>query len=259
MRKLLTMNAVAAAALMLCSCSLMRYDNSGESSSIGGYEIPPEFTEEEREMQKTINQVTYPITSVFGAFGGYYEDTGEPSGCKVFFEQPGDKDGEFVEKTYKITYSPSSSSLEDFKNELKDSLTSGALEKFAENFAFGEEVEKKSWEYWYNEFKENDNHPDIDTIAVTVTEGNMLKEDGTLTAFPHMIKLENLALYDEEAFKTVKALDDCFWKTAHITEKTDDTIKFAYIVETEGILTERTGILKNEDGWKLSWYMDWLE
>lgn len=257
MRKILKITAAIAAALTLCSCSFLYNDESSDSeeeSPIGGYIVPAEFTEEELEMQKTINQVTYPITYVFD---GYYVDAGEPSGCKVIFEQPGDKDGEFAEKIYKITYSPSPSSLEDFKNELKDSLTSGALEKFAENFALGEEVEKKSWEYWSDKF--NNDHPDIDTIAVTVTEGNMLKEDGTLTAFPHMIKLENLALYDEETFQAVKALDDCFWKTAHIIEKTNDTIKFAYIVETDGILTERTGILKNEDGWKLSWYMDWLE
>lgn len=255
MRKILT---AAAAALMLCSCSLPENDDSSdtyEESSIGGYEIPAVFSEEDLEVQSTLQNAMLPITDLFEAFSDY-TDIKPPPEYKVIFEQPGDKDGEHVENVYKVMYSSSYfNSLARFKEGLEDYLTDEALGLFEKNFAVGEDIDKKSRDYWYNERTDQES----DTIRITVTEGDMLGEDGSLTAFPHIITLENITLVNTEASDTVKALKNCFWTTAHITEKTDSEIKFAYIIDTDGILTERTGILKNEDGRKLSWYMDWLE
>lgn len=257
MRRLLTMTAAATAAIMLCSCSLPENDDSSETyseSSIGGYEIPAVFTEEDLEVQTTLRYAMFPIENSFETFEDH-SGTEPPPEYKVIFEQPGDKDGEHVEKVYKMIYSHYLDSLARFKEELEDYLTGEALKLFEENFAVGEEIDKKTWDYWYDERTLQKS----DTLRITVTEGDMLGEDGSLTSFPHIIILENIALVNTEASETVKTLGDCFWTTAHITEKTDDEIRFAYIVDMDGILTERTGILKNEGSWKLSWYMDWLE
>lgn len=255
MRKILRITAAAAAALMLCSCSKHENDTDSETyseSSVGGYVIPAEFTEEESEMQITIRYAVSSIRITFESFEDHY---GEEREYKIIFEQPADKDGEHAEKIYKAEYGSYLAPLAVYKTILNDYLTDEALKLFEENFAVGKEIDNKSWDYWHDEIIEQKS----DTIRITVTEGDMLGEDGSLTAFPHIITLENITLVNTEASDTVKALKNCFWTTAHITEKTDNKIKFAYIIDTDGILTERTGILKNEDGWKLSWYMDWLE
>lgn len=249
MRKILKITAAILAALTLCSCSLLYYDESSDSeeeSSIGGYIVPAEFTEDELEIQAVLEEAADSITYMFAAsenaLNGYHE-------YKVIFEQPGDKDGIHAEKTYRMDLSGYPNTLAGFRNELGYYLTSEAVEMFSESFAVGKEIDN----YWLN------SDPNNDTLAVTVTEGSVLDESGSLTAFPHLIMLETFALYRADFSEAAEALNSSFWTTAHITEKTDDTIKFAYIVENDGILTEQTGILKNEDGWKLSWYMDWLK
>ena len=254
MRKLLTMTAASAEALMLCSCSLMKYDDSSDTSdeaSTGGYIIPAEFTEDDLEVQTTLKYATIEITEIFSSYRGTLN--GYPE-YKVIFEQPGDKDGEHAEKIYRMSFV--SKTLVFCRTRLRDFLTDEALGMLEENFAAGEEIDKKAWNYWYDE-KINQKS---DTLRITVTEGDMLGGDGSLKAFPHMIRIDgNTTLCSAEAAQAAEVLNDCFWTTAHITEKTDDKIRFAYIIDVDGTLTERTGILKNENGWKLSWYMDWLE
>ncbi len=241
MRKFLIIAAAAAAALMLCSCSLLKYGDSSEESRTDGYEIPVGFTEEEMEIQTMLEEAAKRITTAFCC--SEYALSGYPE-YKVVFIQPGDENGVHAEKLYKLSYSDYRD-LDDFTSELKEYfLTDESLEMLAENFAVAEKVDREDPDY------------DFFTIYLTVTEGDMLDENGALTDFPHLIICDTDTLCSVEASEAVDALNRSFWSTAHITEKTDDKIKFAYIVENDGILTERTGILK---GQKLSWYLDWLE
>jgi len=227
---------------MLCSCSLLKYGDSSEESRTDYYEIPVGFTEEEREIQTMLEEAAKRITTAFCC--SEYALSGYPE-YKVVFIQPSDENGVHAEKIYRSSYSYYRD-LDDFTRELKEYfLTDESLEMLAENFAVAEEVVRKDPEY------------DDFTIHLTVTEGDMLDENGALTRLPDMISCSgNHFLCSVEASEAVDALNRSFWSTAHITEKTDDKIKFAYIVENDGILTERTGILK---GQKLSWYLDWLE
>ncbi len=229
MRKLLTVITAAAAALMLCSCSLLRYDSSEENSQ-EGYIIPAEFTEDDLYIQGLLDEATNLITDLYSVYGNE---------VMVEFARR-DTDG-YDQKTYMSSHLFGQKKLDNERRELKKYFTGEAIELFEKNYAVAYK-DGFTWQY-------------DGTRSFTVTAGSMFDENGSLKAFPHLMNVDGELLCGLEEAKAADALNDCFWSTAHVTDKTDDEIRFAYIVETDGTLTERTGILKNEDGWKLSWYM----
>lgn len=98
-----------------------------------------------------------------------------------------------------------------------------------------------------------------------VSRGTMTENaDGTFTV--EMIAGENPTRFIEIDGKMYcsdstsgSGLTDCYWNTAKVTSRTDDTVVFTYIYAYYGELTEGEGKLIKEDGdWKFAYCECWL-
>lgn len=254
MRKIM-LTAAVAAALMLCSCSLI-YDNSSEpisdsptteessdissesSSSIGGFIVPTEFTEDDLFVQRFMTENVEKLRRLdwFNPFG-----TGEL--IEFDFVQMEKPFEERVREPYVPVPEGYPRTIAELKREAADCLTADGVERLLYSYGICERTEGENGV----------------TAVIVKEEGHLdhFDENGCLEHQPRIIELDG-KLYRGEGGSIHSFTLDGFWSTAHVISRTDDEIVFAYVYEFYNELNEATGRLKYEDGWKCSWWRDWI-
>ena len=275
MRRLLAFMTILSA-LLLCSCSLLKYDNSSgnsdnsdsfdgfdnfdsseisgdiessteydsapeSSESLGGFIVPTEFTEDDLFVQNYLKLnavILNRLDEVFRCAAGYVDEIDF-----VQLETP------YEERT-KNAYVLASHCWRDiaaFKADLNKYLTSDAAERFlsinGEYMANAAVAELVDWE--------------DDIMSVEITEGGAFDENGYLKYEPRLVEIDGFLYCHEGGAGSSPSLGG-IWSTAHVISRADDEIVFKYTSNVYNELVEMTGILKYEDDWKFAWYFDWL-
>jgi len=222
-------------------------DISGSDVTSYGIIIPKEFTEDDMELQRLLTEISPDALELCGYFGyGNYLNS-HIHYCFLFPQMEKPITHQFDKYHY---YFCAGLSLQEIKKRLADSFSSEAAAEFVKYIVSGKAVNSQI-------FGEESGieHVNID-ITVEITEGGDFDSNGYLIKPPNIIELDQGAIYQSENHYGRDFSG--YWSTAKVISRTDDEIVFSYIYENNGGLYEAKGRLVNEDGWKFSWYGDWI-
>ncbi len=203
--------------------------------------IPNKFSEDDMELQDILEDISGQAVELCETFGYYADLHILGDGDKQYFLFP-----QMVQPiTYqfdKYDYIPCSfMNSKDLRERLYDSFSADASEKFANSICGGVIVDR------------NINDPDW---TINITEGGSFSENGFLTEAPKIIELDNGAVF--KLFRYFGRNFDGYWSTAKVINRSDSEIIFSYIYEDNERLFETKGRLVYENGWKFSWFEDWI-
>lgn len=206
----------------------------------GGIVIPNKFTEDDKELRQILNDIDSDALKLCKAFGYYPQRTYESRRTYYFLFPQMAKPitYQFDKYPYYIDIMLSNGTLHKW---LTDSFTAEAVEKFTKDIGKGVIITGSADE------------PDF---TVSITEGGEFDENGYLIAPPGTIEMEDGSIYPRARYNGRDFSG--YWSTAKVISRTDDEFIFSYIYEFDGELCEAKGRLLNENGWKFSWYGDWI-
>lgn len=215
-------------------------DISEPDTPVSGIVIPNDFTENDKELQQILNEIDDDALKVCKMFGYYSERSYSWSGSTIHFLFPQMAQPLTFQLDKYPYFATGISSSETLNRRLASSFTKETAGKFSENLCKGDIVEVDS------------NFMDF---TINITEGGEFDENGYLTGLPELVEAGG-SLFRR---KQLNGRDfSGFWSTAKVISRTDDEIVFSYIYEFDGELYETKGRLVNENGWKFSWYEDWI-
>jgi len=203
--------------------------------------IPNKFSEDDMELQDILEDISEQAVELCETFGYYGNPNISGNGDKQYFLFP-----QMVQPItyqfdkYDYTACPFLKT-QNLRERLYGSFSADAAEKFANSICGGVIVDRDT------------NNPDR---TINITEGGSFNENGFLTEAPKIIELDNGAVF--KSFNYYGRNFDGYWSTAKVISRSDSEIIFSYIYEDNERLFETKGRLVNENGWKFSWFEDWI-
>lgn len=217
------------------SSDISEYDNA-----LNGFVIPNDFTEDDKALQQLLNDIGGDALDVCKVFGYHPEMSHlQLEQVRHFLFPQMERPVTFQFDKY-LYFVDTILSTETLNSRLASSFTKEAVEKFTENIGKGDIVEV------------SDKMMDI---TINITEGGEFDENGYLVGVPSIVEAGG-SIY-RKAYFSGRDFSG-FWSTARVISQTDDEIVFSYVYEFDGELCESEGRLVNENGWKFSWYEDWI-
>lgn len=204
--------------------------------------IPNEFTEEDKELQQILNVIGDDALELCIVFGFSPKDAHiDPATIKGFLfpQMVKPLTFQFDKHSYITDFSLSDGTLYE---RLTNSFTAEAVAEFTEYYEMGKGFIIGSV----------GNHD----LTVIITEGGKFDRNGYLINPPGIIEMKDGSVYRNTWFNDRDFSG--FWSTAKVISRTDDEFIFSYIYEFDGALFEAKGRIVNEDGWKFSWYREWI-
>ncbi len=220
---------------------------SGSDVTSGGIIIPKEFTEEDMELQRLLTEISPEALELCGYFCYNTDSIIYTNYCFLFPQMEKPITHQF--DTYHYYYC-ADLSLQEIKKRLADSFSAEAAAEFVKYIVSGKTVNSQT----FGE-KSGSEYRTVD-ITVEITEGGDFDSNGYLIEPPSIIELDQGAIYQSENHYGRDFSG--YWSTAKVISRTDDEIVFSYVYENNGGLYEDKGRLVNENGWKFSWYGNWI-
>lgn len=213
-------------------------DISESDNSADGILIPTEFTSDDLDLRSILDNSlnrAVEVTELFGYYGSSSFDTSTGRKCFLFPQMEAPITYQFDKYEY-CTLSDTDSIF----MRLENLFTADAVEKFMNNIAIAEVTE---------------NDADSDDRIVTILYGGVFDENDNLTEPPRIIEFsgQKFLLMGTQAPNI-----NFYTSTAKVISRTNNEIIFSYICERNGELLQGKGRLVYENGWKYSWYEDWI-